>query len=91
MSKLDFKMKTMSNADKSQLQKDYGAEQQPENLIRALFTIHRSDLKWINDIAKEINKQAAFRKTSKSELMRLLIHEAKQKGPENILKRYKNI
>ncbi len=90
MSKLDFKMKTMSHAEKDQLQKDYGAEQ-PENLIRALFTIHRSDLKWINDVAKEINKKAAFRRTSKSELMRLFIHEAKQKGLENILKRYKDV
>jgi hypothetical protein len=87
MSKLDFKIKSLSQDDKSQLQKDYGAEKQ-ENLIRALFTIDRSDLQWLSDANKEINKRVAFRRTSKSELIRLLIHEAKRKGVEKLIKKY---
>lgn len=87
MSELDFKIKSLSPEDKKQLQKDYGHEQ-TANFIRALFTISRNDLAWLNEAAKEINKRSAFHKTSKSELLRLLIHGAKKKGVEKLFKSY---
>jgi len=53
---------------------------------RATFTLTTSDIKWLDQIVKELNR-TSVRQTSKSELIRIGLHLLKTQDLQDILKK----
>ena len=77
-------MSRLSDRDKPQDKVEDELINKKDEDVRISATVKRSDLEWLDKAIEDYNNRSV-RKTNRSEVLRLLMRELKERGLEDIL------
>ena len=77
-------MSRLGDRDKPQDKVEDELIKKQDEDVRISATVKRSDLEWLDKAIEDYNNRSA-RKTNRSEVLRLLMRELKERGLEEIL------
>lgn len=77
-------MSRLSDRDKPQDKVEDELIKKQDEDVRISATVKRSDLEWLDKVIEDYNNRSV-RKTNRSEVIRLLMRELKERGLEDIL------